>query len=214
MFSKVKKEYKRIRKTVTAVNSRITKLAKPEKILEAGKKLGLLDKKGNLNLVKEGDIEAMMDLLIFDPRAEGKQLPQVLLDEVGDDFLPVLERRLMEDYLDKNFFSFFEVMDNKKRDFLTLSPLLDAPRFELFDPIIGRVAEEGWLLAGRFIPFQEYMIHTGVIYAYANDAREKIFDNLNELDDELNTKKIDNPDRYSLYFYQWYRDFGTPMGQR
>ena len=70
MFSKTKKEYKRIRKTVAEVNVKITKQAKPELILEAGKKLGLLDRKGNLNLVKEGDTEAMMGLLIFHEKNE------------------------------------------------------------------------------------------------------------------------------------------------
>ena len=214
MFSKTKKEYKRIRKTVAEVNVKITKQAKPELILEAGKKLGLLDRKGNLNLVKEGDTEAMMGLLIFHEKNEGKRLPELFLEKAGDDFLPALERQLVESYLDRTFFSFYEVTNNKKRDFLTLSPLLDTPGFELFDTVIGRVVEEGWLLAGRFVPFQEYLIHTGVIYAFAQDAKEKIFDLLNEFDEVVEKKKIENPIDYPLYFYRWYRMFGTPMGQR
>jgi hypothetical protein len=212
--SKLKKEYKRIRKTVADVNAKLTKLAKPELILEAGRKLGLVDRKGKLNLVKEGDTEAMMDLLIFDAEIDGRRLPQVFLDGLGDDFLPALERQLMEDYLSKTFFSLYEVTNNKKRDYLTLSPLLEAAEFEFFDTVLGRVADEGWILAGRFVPFQEYIVHTGVIYAYANDAKKQLFDNLNEFDDDTDTKKIDNHDRYPRYFYQWYRDFGTPIGQR
>jgi len=215
LFSKLKKEYKRIRKTVVEVNAKLTKLAKPELIFEAGKKLGLVDKKGNLNLVKEGDTEAMMDLLIFDEKIDGKPLPEAFLDGVGNDFLPILERQLMEDYLSRTFFSFYEVTNNKKRDFLTMSPLLeDATEFELFDTVIGRVADEGWLLAGRFVPFQDNIVHTGVIYAFASDAKERIFDLLNEFDEVVEKKKIENSIDYPLYFCQWYKMFGTPMGQR
>ncbi|MEA3240290.1 MAG: hypothetical protein U9P37_01710 [Pseudomonadota bacterium] len=214
MFSKEKKEYKRIRKTISEVNAKLTKLAKPERIREVGGEFGLVDKKGNLNLVKDGDTEAMMDLLIFHEKTEGKRLPELFLEKAGDDFLPILERQLMEDYLSRTFFSFYEVSDNKKRDFLTMSPLLDASEFELFDPVIGRVASEGWLFAGRFVPLQDYIIHTGVIYAFAQEAKEKIFDLLNEFDDVAGKKKIENPVDYPLYFYRWYKMFGTPMGQR
>lgn len=214
MFSKLKKEYKRIRKMVIEVNAKLTKLAKPEVILAAGKRLNLVDKKGKLNLVKDGDTEAMMDLLIFHEKTEGKRLPELFLEKNGDDFLPALERQLMESYFDRTFFSFYEVTNNKKKDFLTLSSLLDAPGFELFDPVIGRVADEGWLFAGRFVPFQEKFIHTGVIYAFDQDAKERIFDLLNEFDESAGKKRIENPVSYPLYFYQWYRMFGTPLGQR
>ncbi|HDJ27672.1 MAG TPA: hypothetical protein ENF28_00265 [Proteobacteria bacterium] len=214
MFSKIKKEYKRIRKMVAEMNAKITKLAKPEQIRDVGGELRLVDKKGNLNLAKDGDTEAMMDLLIFHEKTEGKRLPELFLEKAGDDFMPILERQLIESYLNRTFFSFYEVTNNKKRDFLTLSPLLDTPGFELFDPVIGRVAEEGWLLAGRFVPFQENLIHTGVIYAFAQDAKERIFDLLNEFDEAEEKKKIENPIDYPLYFYRWYRMFGTPMGQR
>jgi len=214
LFSKVKKEYKRIRKMVVEVNAKITKQAKPEQIRDIGKQLGLLDKNGTLQLHKEGDTEAMMDLLIFHEEIEGKRLPELFLEKTGDDFLPALERQLIESYLDRTFFSFYEVTNNKKRDFLTLSPLLDTPGFELFDTIIGRVAGEDWLLAGRFVPFQDKLIHTGVIYAFAHDAKERIFDLLNEFDESAGKKKIENPSDYPLYFYRWYKMFGTPLGQR
>ncbi|MEA2109455.1 MAG: hypothetical protein U9P07_08565 [Pseudomonadota bacterium] len=214
MFSKEKKEYKRIRKMISEVNAKLTKLAKPKLIRDAAEKLGLLSRDKTLNLAKEGDTEAMMDLLIFDEKIEGKRLPEVFMDSVGDDFLPILERQLMEDYLSRTFFSFYEVTNNKKRDFLTMSPLLDASEFELFDPVIGRVASEGWLFAGRFVPFQDYIVHTGVIYAFAQEAKEKIFDLLNEFDELVEKKKIENPVDYPLYFYHWYKMFGTPMGQR
>jgi hypothetical protein len=58
------------------------------------------------------------------------------------------------------------------------------------------------------------LIHTGVIYAYAQDAKERIFDLLNEVDGAVEKKKIENPIDYPLYFYRWYRMFGTSMEQR
>ena len=213
-FSKLKKEYRRLRKMVIGVNAKITKLAPPEQILKVGKKLGLLSKSGNLNLVKEGDTEAMMDMLIFHGQIEGKSLPAAYLESIGDDFLPALERELLLVYQRKAFFSFFEVNNNKKRDFLDLDPLLNAPGFELFDPVIGRVADEDWLIAGRFIPLGDRFIHTGVIYAFAQDAKEEIFKRLGENDDELGNLKRENPDKYPLYFYRWYRKYGIPLGQR
>ncbi|MBW1645506.1 MAG: hypothetical protein JRJ56_04145 [Deltaproteobacteria bacterium] len=215
LFSKLKKEYKNTRKLVTKLNAKITKMATPEQILAAGRKLGLVSRSGNLNLAREGDTEAMIDQLIFHGRLAGKSFPAAYLEKIGDDFLPALERELLAAYEEKAFFSLFEVSDNKKRDFLGLSPLLDVPGFELFDVVLGRVADEQWLLAGRFIPFGGRYIHTGVIYAYPQDAKEELLQKLNDEDDEeTGSRRRDHPEKYPLYFYQWYQKYGIQLGQR
>ncbi|MBN2333754.1 MAG: hypothetical protein JXO49_12060 [Deltaproteobacteria bacterium] len=212
--SKLKKEYRQIRKMVTEVNAKLTKLAEPQQIREAGASLGLVDRDGTLNLVKQSDTEAMMDLLIFQQAADVRPLPAVFLDSVGDDFLPALERQLLENYLKGTVFSLFAVTDWKKKDFLTLEPLLDGTSFELFDAVLGRIADESWMLAGRFVPFGDRWIHTGVIYAFDLAARERLLSLLDEVDEATGASRRASVSRFPCYFYQWYRDFGTPLGQR
>ncbi len=214
LFNKYKREYRQLRKMVSGVNARITKMATPEQILAAGRRLGLVTRSGNLNLAKEGDTEAMIDQLIFHSRLGDKSFPAAYLESVGDGFLPARERELLAAYQEKAFFSLFEVYDNKKRDFLGLSPLLDGPRFELFDTVLGRVADEDWLLAGRFVPLGDRFIHTGVVYVYSQDAKEELLRKLDEDDEDTGTRKRDHPERYALYFYRWYPKYGIPLGQR
>jgi hypothetical protein len=210
LFAREKREYRRLRKLIFAVNTKLTKQYRGEPLARAGKELGLLDHGGTLNLEKEGDIEAMMDRIIFPADGgEGNAAVERFLAQLGEEFLPALEREVMAAYAAGPRFSLYEVANRIDRYTLALDPLLDGEAVTFYDADVCPVADRGWIIAGRFFPFQGRMFHTGVIYPFAPEAKEKVLESLAK-----EGTVCDHSARYPIHFYRLYRDIGIPLGQR
>ncbi|MCK5914693.1 MAG: hypothetical protein KAG92_01025, partial [Deltaproteobacteria bacterium] len=84
----------------------------------------------------------------------------------------------------------------------------------LDDPILARIADDDWILAGRFIPWEGSWIHVDLIYAFDYTAEEKIFSEFAKIDPKTGLPFIATPARYPHFFFRIYREFGIPLGNR
>ena len=215
LFRREQREYNLLRQRMTKVNTDVAKLFAGPTIARVGKELGLMGKDKKLRLEKDGDTSALVDLLIFRELIDGHPSAEVYLEQQNDEFFPALQRELLEAYKEKSVFSLFQMTARRERRFLDLNPLLaDEKAIVLDDAVLARVADDDWILAGRFLPWKGYWIHADVIYAFDYSAKEKIFFEFEKLDPETNRPYIENPDRYPHFFFRIYREFGIPLGNR
>ena len=200
---------------MTKVNTAVAKLFDGPTIARVGKELGLMGRDNKLKLEKGGDTSALVDLLIYRELIDGHAPIKVYLEQQNDEFFPALQRDLLEACQKKTIFSLFQMTARRERRFLKLKPLL--PNEEgiiLDDAVLAKIADDDWILAGRFLPWQGHWIHADVIYAFDYSAEEKIFSELEKVDPKTNQPFSANPDRYPNFFFRINREFGIPMGNR
>ena len=215
LFRKEQREHNLLQQRMTKVNTAVAKLFDGSTIARVGKELGLMGKDKNLRLEKGGDSSALVDLLIFRELIDGRLPTEVYLEQQNDEFFPALQRELLEAYLQETRFSLFQMTARRERRFLDLKPLLpDGEPIVLDDAVLARVADDDWILAGRFMPWKGHWIHADVIYAFDYTAEDKIFFELEKIDPLTSQPFIANPDRYPHFFFRIYREFGIPLGNR
>ncbi|MEA1922303.1 MAG: hypothetical protein U9N63_06570 [Pseudomonadota bacterium] len=215
LFRREQREHNLLQQRMTKVNTAVAKLFDGPTIARVGKELSLMGKDGKLKLEKGGDSSALVDLLIFRELIDGRSPIEVYLEQQSDEFFPALQRELLEAYQGKTVFSLFQMTARRERRFLDLKPLLpDEEGIVLDNAIIARIADDDWILAGRFMPWKGHWIHADVIYAFDYSAQEKIFSEFEKIDPVTNQPFIANPDRYPHFFFRIYREFGIPMGNR
>ena len=215
LFRREQREQNLLRQRMTKVNTDVAKLFSGPTIARVGEELGLMGKNKKLRLEKDGDTIALVDLLIFRELIDGRPPTEVYLEQQNDEFFPALQRVLLEAYLEKTRFSLFQMTARHERRFLNLNPLLpDGESIVLDDATLARVADDDWILAGRFMPWQGYWIHVDVIYVFDYSAKDKIFLEFEKIDPVTNQPFIANPDRYPHFFLRSYREFGIPLGNR
>ncbi len=215
LFRKEQREHNLLQQRMTKVNTAVAKLFDGSTIARVGKELGLMGKDKNLRLEKGGDSSALVDLLIFRELIDGRLPTEVYLEQQNDEFFPALQRELLEAYLQETRFSLFQMTARRERRFLDLKPLLpDSEPIVLDDAVLARVADDDWILAGRFMPWKGHWIHADVIYAFDYTAEDKIFFELEKIDPLTSQPFIANPDRYPHFFFRIYREFGIPLGNR
>jgi len=201
---------------MTKVNTAVAKLFDGPTIARVAKELGLIGKDNKLNLEKEGDTSALVDLLIFRETIDGRRPVEVYLEQQDDEFFPALQRQLLEAYLQENRFSLFKMTARRERRFLDMVPLFpdEEKGIILDDPILARVADDEWILAGRFIPWNGHWIHVDLIYPFDYTAEEKIFSEFAKIDPKTDLPYIATPARYPHFFFRIYHEFGITLGNR
>ncbi len=215
LFRKEQREHNLLQQRMTKVNTAVAKLFDGPTIARVGKELGLMGKDKKLRLEKGGDSSALVDLLIFRELLDGRSPTEVYLEQQNDEFFPALQRELLEAYLQKTQLTLFQMTARRERQFLDLKPLLpDVEPIVLDDAVLARVADDDWVLAGRFMPWKGHWIHVDLIYAFDYTAVDKIFFEFEKVDSVTNQPFIANPDRYPHFFFRIYREFGIPLGNR
>lgn len=215
LFRKEQREHNLLQQRMTKVNTAVAKLFDGPTIARVAKELGLLGKDNKLRLEKGGDSSALVDLLIFRELVDGRVPTELYLEQQNDEFFPALQRELLEAYLQETRFSLFQMTARRERRFLDLKPLLpDGEGIVLDDAVLARVADDDWVLAGRFMPWKGHWIHVDVIYAFDYTAEDKIFFEFEKIDPVTNKPFIDSPERYPHFFFRIYREFGIPLGNR
>ncbi len=215
LFRREQREHNLLRQRMTKVNTAVAKLFDGPTIARVGKELGLMGRDNKLKLEKGGDTSALVDLLIYRELIDGHAPIKVYLEQQNDEFFPALQRELLEACQKKTIFSLFQMTARRERRFLKLKPLL--PNEEgiiLDDAVLAKIADDDWILAGRFLPWQGHWIHADVIYAFDYSAEEKIFSEFEKVDPKTNQPFSANPDRYPNFFFRINREFGIPMGNR
>ncbi|MBN2706512.1 MAG: hypothetical protein JXR89_08740 [Deltaproteobacteria bacterium] len=215
LFRREQREHNQLRQRIAKVNTAVAKLFDGKIIARVAQELGLRGRDGKLKLEKDGDTSALVDLLIFREKLEGRHPVEVFLEKQNDDFFPALQRRLLEAYLKENHFSLFRVKARRERRFLDLEPLLEnQEKLVLDEAVLARVADDDWILAGRFIPWEGCWIHPDLIYAFDPSATDKIFGELEKLEPKSGLPYRDRPEKYPHFFFRIYREFGIPLGNR
>jgi hypothetical protein len=203
LFRREQREHNLLQQRMTKVNTAVAKLFDGPTIARVGKELGMMGKDGKLRLEKGGDSSALVDLLIFRELIDGRSPVEAYLEQQSDEFFPALQRELLEAYQEKTVFSLFQMTARRERRFLDLKPLLpDEEGIVLDNAIIARIADDDWILAGRFMPWK------------GHSAQEKIFSEFEKIDPVTSQPFIANPERYPHFFFRIYREFGIPMGNR
>ncbi len=217
LFRREQREHNQLRQRITKINTAVVKLFDGEAIAGVARELGLLGKNRKMNLEKDGDTFALVDLLLFREKIDGRSPAEVYLEQKDDEFFPALHRQLLEAYQRPNRFSLYQVKSRRERRYLDLKPLLDGDDegMVLDDAVLARVADDGWILAGRFLPWENgCWIHLDVIYAFDETAEQKIYDELDKIDPVTGLPWRATPERYPHFFFRIYRDFGIPLGNR
>jgi len=216
LFKREQREHNLLKQRMIKVNTAVAKLFEGPTIARVGKELGLLGRDNKLNLEKEGDTSALVDLLLFRELIDGRPPVEVYLGQQNDEFFPALQRKLLEAYLQKSRFSLFQMTDRREKQFLDLAPLMpDEDDGIIFnDPILARVADDEWILAGRFLPWEGYWIHVDLVYPFDYTAQEKIFSEFSKIDAKTGLPWIATPARYPHFFFRIYHEFGITLGNR
>ena len=215
LFRKEQREHNLLQQRMTKVNTAVAKLFDGPTIARVGKELGLMGKDKKLRLEKGGDSCALVDLLIFRELLDGRSPTELYLEQQNDEFFPALQRELLEAYLQETRFSLFQMTARRERRFLDLKPLLpDGEPIVLDDAVLARVADDDWVLAGRFMPWKGHWIHADLIYAFDYSAIDKIFFEFEKIDSLTGKPFIATLDRYPHFFFRIYREFGIPLGNR
>ncbi|NPA25079.1 MAG: hypothetical protein GXO34_04545, partial [Deltaproteobacteria bacterium] len=168
LFRREQREHNQLRQRITKINTAVSKLFDGPTIARVARELGLYNKQKKLNLEKEGDIFALVDLLLFREKIDGRPPAEVYLEQKDDEFLPALHRQLLEAYRQPTRFSLYQVESRRDRRYLDLKPMLPGEEegMVLDDAVLARVADDGWILAGRFLPWENGVwIHVDVVYA-------------------------------------------------
>ena len=215
LFRREQREHNQLRQRITKINSQVVKLFDGETIAGVARELGLLGRNNKLNLEKDGDTYALVDLLLFREKLDGRSPAEVYLEQKDDEFFPALHRQLLEAYRQPTRFSLYQVKSRRERRYLDLKPLLPGQEgMVLDDAVLARVADDGWILAGRFLPWGACWIHVDVVYPFDETADEKIFAEFAKTDPVTGKPWIETPERYPHFFFRIYRDFGIPLGNR
>ncbi|MBN2705959.1 MAG: hypothetical protein JXR89_05935 [Deltaproteobacteria bacterium] len=215
LFRREQREHNLLRQRMHTVNNLLTKLYAGPRIAAVAREFGLLGRDGKLRLEKDGDIKAVVDLLIHREKIDGRHPVAVLLEQQKEEFLPALQRQMLESYLGENRFSLYQSRARREKRYLDLEPLLPGQEgIVLDDAMLARVADDDWILAGRFLPWEGHWIHADLIYAFDGSAREKIFTALEEIEPEGGRLWLNTPARFPHIFYRLYREFGIPLGNR
>lgn len=216
LFRREQREHNLLKQRMTKVNTALAKLFDGPTIARVAKELGLIGPNKRLNLEKEGDTSALVDLLIFREKIDGRNPVEVYLEQQDNEFFPALQRQLLEAYLNQNRFSLFKMTARRERRYLDMVPLFpdEDKGIVLDDSILARVADDDWILAGRFIPWKGHWIHVDLIYVFDYTAEEKIFSEFAKIDPKTSLPYIATPARYPHFFFRIYREFGIPLGNR
>ncbi|HIE06891.1 MAG TPA: hypothetical protein EYP64_02465 [Desulfarculaceae bacterium] len=216
LFRREQREHNLLKQRMTKVNTALAKLFDGPTIARVGKEFGLIGPNKKLNLEKDGDTSALVDLLIFREKIDGRSPVEVYLEQQDDEFFPALQRQLLEAYLKESRFSLFQMTTRHERRYLEMVPLLPNEDQGIFldDPILTRVADDDWILAGRFLPWNGHWIHVDLVYAFDYTAEEKIFSEFAKIDPKTELPFIATPARYPHFFFRIYREFGIPLGNR
>ena len=216
LFRREQREHNLLKQRMTKVNTALARLFDGPTIARVAKELGLIGPNKKLNLEKEGDTSALVDLLIFREKIEGRSPVELYLEQQDNDFFPALQRQLLEAYLEENRFSLFKMTRRRERRYLDMVPLFpdEDQGIVLDDPILARVADDDWILAGRFLRYNGHWVHVDLIYAFDYTAEEKIFSEFAKIDPKTDLPFIATPARYPHFFFRIYREFGIPLGNR
>jgi hypothetical protein len=163
---------------------------------------------------EEGDTDILADRMIYDKRWEGKNCREHFETTIADAALPEHERRYFE-AMKKAFFSLFSVRSAVSGSHLVLSDQLAAlrtgitpPDIELIDLGLSETAIPGTLIATRVLDAGGFYMTSGVTFPFWGEHEPTIIKYLREKTSGFGKKRLNQPDRYAVYFRRLHKQIG------
>jgi hypothetical protein len=166
--------YLRLRKKSTALNHRLVETLSKDVLDEGGRTLGIL-KKGTLVLGSEDELAVLMDYCIYNVYRGGRNAVEKMLAESppsDPDELALLEAQTAA------YYSIFQVVGVERGTGVMVEDTLRGGTQFMVDVSFGNTARPGYLLAGRVIPLDGYLMSGGAMLPVAGRGAQRLADML------------------------------------
>jgi hypothetical protein len=184
-------------------------------LVSAAEDFGLWKK--NTLVADMGDTDILADRMIYDKRWEGKNCREHFETTVADAALSEHERRYFEAMKTASF-SLFSVCSTAPGSHIVLSDRLMAlrtgltpPDIELIDMGLSETALPGTLLATRALDVGGFYMTSGVSFPFSGEHEPTIVKYLRVKPSGFGKKRLDQPDRYAVYFRRLHRQIGIEI---
>jgi hypothetical protein len=164
--------YLRLRKLGMALSHKLVKTLNKDVLDEGGRKLGIL-RKGTLVLGSEDELAVLMDYCIYNIDRGGRNAVQrMLADSPPSD---PDERALLEAQTHA-YYSIFQVVGVERGTGVMVEDTLRGGTQFMVDVSFGDSARPGYLLAGRVIPQDGFLMSAGAMLPVAGRAAHRLAD--------------------------------------
>lgn len=184
-------------------------------LVPAVRELGLW--KQGILVGDEGDIDVLMDRMIYDKRWDGKTSIEHF-EGVIDEFALTEDERRYFAAMKTGRFSLFGIRRTHPGSHSELSDCLaeirsgdPGPLLELVDFGLSATSAPGSLLASRVLDAGGFCMTSGVSYPFSPNREAAIIKYLRAKEPGFGKKRLDMPEDYNLYFYRLHRQFGEAV---
>lgn len=205
--------YRLLRKAGMNLHAKLFSVIPKSVLIPTAEELGLW-KKGIL-VAGEGDTDILSDRLIYDKKWEGQNCLGHFETTITDGALAEHERRSYE-AMKTAYFSLFRVRNAVPGSHVVLSDRLAVlragltpPDIELIDMGLSETAVPGLLIEIRVLNAGDFYLSSGVSFPFDPDQEATIVKYMREKPSGFGRRRLDQPDRYSLYFYRLHKQHGA-----
>jgi hypothetical protein len=184
-------EYRRLREIGTGLNHKLVSSLSTEALREGARRLGML--RGNTFVFdSEDETSVLMDYCIYNVREGGKNAVERYLDQspppAGSDEMALLQAKRFAHY------SVVKVTGRERGVGVSVHDVLRGDTGFLFDVGFSNSAVRNLLIAGRIIPWGEFLTTGGASLPMTAEARSQVTDWLQQLNPRMDTARI-SPDQ-------------------
>lgn len=204
--------YRLLRKAGMGFHRKLFNIIPKSVLVSTKEELGLW-KKGIL-VGEEGDTDILADRMIYDTRWGGKNCREHFETTIADTAMSEHEHRYFEAMKTASF-SLFGVRSAVPGSHLVLSDRLATlrtglapPDVELIDLALSETAIPGTLIATRVLDAGGFYMTSGVNFPFWGEHEVMIVKYLCEKPSGFGKKRLNQPDRYAVYFRRLHKQIG------
>jgi hypothetical protein len=164
--------YRRLRELGVKLNKALVHSLSREELEEGSRRLGIL-REGTLVLDSEDELAVLMDYCIYDIYRGGRNAVERMLAESPPS--DPEERALLE-AKSRAYYSVFQVTDAERGVGVIVEDTLRGGTHFMADVSFGDTARKGYLLAGRVIAMDAFLMSTGAMLPVAGRGAQRLAD--------------------------------------
>jgi hypothetical protein len=162
--------YQRLRKIGLKLNHRLVETLSKDVLEEGGRKLGIF-RKGTLVFDTEDEVAVLMDFCIYNLYRGGRNAVQSMLEDSPPSDPD--ELALLRTYSDA-YYSVFQIVEVERGAGVTVEDTLRGGAQFMTDVSFGQSARKGYMLAGRVIPMDGFLMSGGAMLPVAGRAAQRV----------------------------------------
>lgn len=207
--------YRALRYAGKSLATKLTRAMPKSVIISAARQLGLW-KKGVL-VAEEHEVDVLMDRAVYDEKWDGRSALDHFLETLAATDFTENERRYGEIMKSARFWLFQVArVEPGSRVTLVERPLErqdreNSPTFDVIDLEMSSSMIPGVLVAARLLDAGAFSLTSGVVFPFHSEREPVIMAHLKGKAFGSRRRRIDQPDRYSIYFHELHRRFGVPV---